>query len=122
MLLTVRARGLGMAGRGEEGLAPVDEAIELMQDRDNVLYPQLPLVKGDLLIDAPRRGDAADWFRHAYDSAEAVGARMWQLRAASRLAELRRAVVDTFSETSDTPDLVEARAILESEASSEGPV
>jgi hypothetical protein len=61
---------------------------------------------------------------------------MWQLRAASRLAELRlaagessgaehgalRAVVDTFSETSDTPDLVEARAILESEASSEGPV
>jgi predicted ATPase/class 3 adenylate cyclase len=135
MLLTVRARGLGMAGRGEEGLAPVDEAIELMQDRDNVLYPQLPLVKGDLLIDAPRRGDAADWFRHAYDSAEAVGARMWQLRAASRLAELRlaagessgaehealRAVVDTFSETSDTPDLVEARAILEAEASSEGP-
>ena len=49
MLLSVRARGFGMAGRPEEGLEPVDQAIELMEGLDNVLFPQLPLVKGDLL-------------------------------------------------------------------------
>ena len=52
LLLSVRARGFGIAGRAEEGLEPVDQAIELMQGRDNVLFPQLPLVKGDLLAAA----------------------------------------------------------------------
>ncbi len=130
LLLSVRARGLGMAGRPEEALDPIDEAIELMRGRDNVLYPQLPLVKGDLLVEAPGSGDAGGWFRHAFDAADAAGARMWQLRAATRLAELRRAagepsesehealraVFDTFTEASDTPDLVEARAILHAAA------
>ena len=130
LLLSVRARGLGMAGRPEEALDPIDEAIELMRGRDNVLYPQLPLVKGDLLVEAPGSGDAGGWFRHAFDAADAAGARMWQLRAATRLAELRRAagepsesehealraVFDTFTEASDTPDLVEARAILDAAA------
>ena len=137
LLLTVRARGLGMAGRAEEGLDPVDMAIELMQGRDNVLYPQLPLVKGELLVDAPGLGAADDWFRHAFDSADAAGARMWQLRAATRLAELRRAagepseaecdalraVFGTVTAETDTPDLVEARAILDAPSpGTRGPV
>jgi hypothetical protein len=135
LLLSVRARGLGMAGRAAEALAPIDEAIELMRGRDNVLYPQLPLVKGDLLVEAPASGDAVGWFRHAFDAADAAGARMWQLRAATRLAQLRsaagepseweqealRAVFETFVDASDTPDIVEARAILDAGTRGEDP-
>ncbi|HEY6568252.1 MAG TPA: adenylate/guanylate cyclase domain-containing protein [Actinomycetota bacterium] len=127
MLLSVRARGFGIAGRAEEGLEPVEQAIELMEGRDNVLFPQLPLIKGDLLVSASGAADARGSFRHAFDSANAAGARMWQLRAATRLAELRsasgepageeratlRSVYETFSEESDTPDIADARIALE---------
>ena len=126
LLLSVRARGFGMAGRPEEGLEPVDQAIELMQGRDNVLFPQLPLVKGDLLAAASGAADARGSFRDAFDAADTAGARMWQLRAATRLAELRsasgepageeraalRAVYETFAEESDTADLADARIAL----------
>ncbi len=126
LLLSVRARGFGMASRPEEGLEPVDQAIELMQGRDNVLFPQLPLVKGDLLAATSGAADARGSFRDAFDAADAAGARMWQLRAATRLAELRsasgepageeraalRAVYETFAEESDTADLADARIAL----------
>ena len=126
MLLSVRARGFGIAGRSEEGLEPVDQAIDLMRGLDNVLFPQLPLVKGDLLAAASGAADARGSFRDAFESAEAAGARMWQLRAATRLTELRsasgepadeeraelRAVYETFAEESDTADLVDARLAL----------
>ena len=126
MLLSVRARGFGMAGRPEEGLEPVDQAIELMRGLDNVLFPQLPLVKGDLLAVAAGADDARTSFRDAFVSADAAGARMWQLRAATRLAELRtnagepagderaalRAVYETFAGESETADLVDARVVL----------
>ena len=126
MLLAVRARGFGMAGRPEEGLEPVDQAIELMRGLDNVLFPQLPLVKGDLLLASSDPDDARGSFRSAFESAEAAGARMWQLRAATRLTELRsasgepadaeraalRAVYGTFAEEPDTADLADARMAL----------
>ena len=127
MLLSVRARGFGMAGRPEEGLEPVDQAIELMRGLDNVLFPQLSLVKGDLLEVAAGPDDARGSFRDAFDSAEVAGARMWQLRAATRLTELRtasgepaaeeraalRSVYATFEEESETADLADARVALE---------
>jgi predicted ATPase/class 3 adenylate cyclase len=126
MLLSVRARGFGIAGRAEEGLEPVEQAIELMRGIDNVLFPQLPLVKGDLLAASNGADDARSSFHDAFVAADAAGARMWQLRAATRLAELRsaagepaaeeraalRAVYDTFAEEPETPDLADARAAL----------
>ena len=126
MLLSVRARGFGMAGRPEEGLEPVDQAIELMRGVDNVLFPQLPLVKGDLLAAVAGAGDARGSFRDAFAAADATGARMWQLRAATRLVELRsasgepageehaalRAIFATFAEESDTADIADARFAL----------
>ena len=36
-----------MAGRPAEGVEAIDPAIELMNGRVNILYPELPLVKGD---------------------------------------------------------------------------
>jgi len=127
MLLSVRARGFGIAGRPDEGLDPIEQAIELMQGRDNVLFPQLPLVKGELLATRPDAAEARTSFREAFDTADTAGARMWQLRAATRLAELRsasgepageeraalRAVYATFTGESDTADLIDARSVLE---------
>ena len=126
MLLSVRARGFGMAGRPEEGLEPVDQAMELMRGLDNVLFPQLPLVKGDLLAAATGAGDAQGSFRDAFAAADAAGARMWQLRAATRLVELRaaagepageehvalREVYEMFADESETADLADARIAL----------
>ncbi len=99
----------------------------MMGGRDNVLYPQLPLVKGDLLAAASGAAEARGPFRQAFESADAAGARMWQLRAATRLTELRsasgepvgeerdalRIVFETFAGEPDTADLVDARAALE---------
>jgi predicted ATPase/class 3 adenylate cyclase len=126
LLLSVRARGFGMAGRAEEGLEPINQAIELMRGRDNILFPQLPLVKGDLLVAVSDTAGARSSYRGAFDTAEAAGARMWQLCAATRLAELRsasgepageeraalRAVYETFTGESDTADLVDAGRVL----------
>ena len=129
MLLSVRARGFGIAGRAEEGLEPIEQAIELMRGLDNVLFPQLPLVKGDLLVASNGADDARGSFRDALAAADAAGARMWQLRAATRLAELRTAsgepaveergelraifdTFDTFAEEPETADIADARLAL----------
>ena len=87
-----------MAGRPAEGLEAIDGAIELMAGRVNVLYPELPIVKGDLLVAAPDRGDAEEWYRHGLDVARAAGARMTQLGAATRLARLRRDSGESWEE------------------------
>jgi predicted ATPase len=126
LLLSVRARGFRMAGRPEEGLEPVDQAIELMRGRDNILFPQLPLVKGELLVASSDGAGARRSFRDAFDTAEAGGSRMWQLCAATRLLEMRsasgepageelaalRALYERFADEPETADLVDAREAL----------
>jgi len=126
LILSLRARSLGLAGRPEQGLEPVDQAIEMMAGLDNVLFPPLPLVKGDLLVALTGPDAARDSFRRAFESADATGARTWQLRAATRLAELRleagepgdderaelRAVYEMFPDEPDTADLADARKAL----------
>ena len=132
LLLSVRARGFAMAGRPADGLDTLDQAIDLLgEGHSNIFYPEFPLLKGDLLMAAPDGNDAEPWFRRAFDVAGAVGARMSQLRAATRLTRLRRAsgeppdgsdvlrsVYDTFTEGFDTVDLREARMVLDGDAQS----
>ena len=126
LILSVRVRGFAMAGRPAEGIDPLDQAMALFQGRVNVLYPELPLLKGDLLMALSRHDDAETSYRHAADTAAQVDARLSQLRAATRLVRLRgdavasssdgemlRSLYDTFTEGFDTADLVEARALLE---------
>jgi predicted ATPase/class 3 adenylate cyclase len=126
-LLTVRAVGLAMGGRPKEALEVMDQVLELYAGAPpNVLYPDAPLLKGDLLLMVSGPEAAEPWFQHAFDVADEVGARLPQLRAATRLTQLWRAagvraggidilrrVYDTFTEGFDTPDLAEARGILE---------
>ncbi|MDQ3932062.1 MAG: adenylate/guanylate cyclase domain-containing protein [Actinomycetota bacterium] len=125
-LLSVRAIGFALGGRPADGLAAIDQAIELFGGRVNFLYPEAPLLKGDLLLTVSGAAAAEPWFRSAFDAAGEVGARMSQLRAATRLTRLWRAannaldgtemllnVYQSFTEGFDTPDLVEARALLD---------
>jgi predicted ATPase len=127
LLLSVRARGLAMAGRPAEGVEAIDPAIEMMDGRVNVLYPELPLLKGDLLMAQSDRDGAEAWYRRAFDVAGEVGGRMSQLRAATRLtlsarttgepmdASVLRSVYDTFTEGFDSIDLRDARTVLDGE-------
>jgi hypothetical protein len=126
LLLSVRATGFALGGRPAEGLDAIDQAIEAFGDRVNILYPELPLIKGDLLLAVSGADAAEPWFQRAFDVAGEVGARMTRLRAATRLARLWRAagkrpdgidmlrgVYQTFTEGFDTPNLVEARTDLD---------
>lgn len=125
LLLSVRARGFALGGRPADGLAPIDEAIEAFGGRVNILYPELPLIKGDLLLALSGADEAEPWFQNAFDVSGDVEARMSQLRAATRLTRLwrtegkradgtdmLRGVYEMFTEGFDTPDLVEARTEL----------
>jgi predicted ATPase len=123
LILYVRAGTLALAGRPAEGLAPLDQALGMAGE--GLLYPELALLKGDLLLAGPDPAGAERWFRGAYEVAGRQGARMSQLRAATRLARLWRAtgaepdgaqlvrrVYQGFTEGFETADLREARGLL----------
>ncbi|HEX2029197.1 MAG TPA: adenylate/guanylate cyclase domain-containing protein [Nitriliruptorales bacterium] len=126
-LLSLRARGLALGGKPQEGLATLEPAFEMAADQaPNIFGPEFPILKGDLLLALSDARAAEPWFQAAFDTAAQVGARTSQLRAATRLTRLRRAagtrpdgtdllrdVYATFTEGFDTPDLVEARALLD---------
>jgi predicted ATPase len=127
-LRALEAGAYAQAARVEEGLAKVEEALQIAgRGSGTTMVPEFQLLKGDLLL-ALGQGDGADaepWFQRAFDTAERLDARMSQLRAAIRLCRLRsdrdggtsaaqlRAVYDTFTEGFATADLTEARALLE---------
>ena len=128
MLRALEAGAYGLAGRAADGLAVLDEALEIAgRGAGTTMLPELQLLKGDLLVAVPE-GDGADpepWFRQAFTLAQRLGARMSQLRAAVRLRRLRldrdgatagaqlRTVYGTFTEGFATADLTEARVLLE---------
>jgi predicted ATPase/class 3 adenylate cyclase len=130
LLLFVQAGAHAQAGRAEEGLALIDEALEVAgRGSGMTLLPEFHLLKGDLLLALPQVNGASPepWFQRAFDVAQSLDARMSQLRATVRLCRLPRdqdnveqggrvlrAVYDTFTEGFATADLIEARVLLES--------
>jgi predicted ATPase/class 3 adenylate cyclase len=125
LLLSVKAGAFALSDRPGGGLDLIDQAVEITGER-NLQYPEFALLKGDLLLALAHADDAESQFRSAFDAAGSLGLRMPQLRAATRLTRLRRAerkrpagtdvlrgVYETFTEGFDTPDLVEARAVLD---------
>jgi tetratricopeptide (TPR) repeat protein len=119
LLLFVRAGACGLDGRPADGLRLIEEAIEIVGE-SNLQYPDFALLEGDLLQALGDDEAAEARFRRAFESAEAFGLRIPQLRAATRLSRLRRTeglallrgVYDWFTEGFETPDLVDARALL----------
>jgi hypothetical protein len=119
LLLSVRARGLALGGRPDEGLALLDDALGMVE-AGNFLYPELVILKGDLLIAVDDAASAEPLFQAALDAARTLDARTPQLQAATRLTRLRpagtgilRDVYETFTEGLDAAPLVEARAALD---------
>jgi tetratricopeptide (TPR) repeat protein len=125
LLLSVRARAFALGGRPADGLPLIDEAIE-MTGQHNIFYPEFALLRGDLLLGLADADRAESCFQSVFEVAGDLGVRMPQLRAATRLTRLWRAagkrpdgtdelrsVYETFTEGFDTPDLLEARGVLD---------
>jgi predicted ATPase len=133
---TYRAYFLGLladarrrAGRADDALAALDEAARVAVQTGERLYePEAHRLRGELLA-GRSAGEAEAAFRSALDTARAQQARALELRAAVGLTRLYRrqgrpaevrpilsAALEGFAEGRDTPDLREARALLDETA------
>jgi predicted ATPase len=116
-----------IAGQVEEALALLDEALQIVERTgERWFVAELNRHKGELLL---RQGDpeaAEQLYRKALSIAKEQEAKLWELHAAASLARLRRdqgrraeardllaPVYDWFTEGFDTPDLKEAKELLD---------
>lgn len=133
-LLQMHATVLGQAGRPDDGIACIDEAMQILAGlpEPQTLSSELLTVKGTLLLDVA--GDAAaaeDILVEALRRADQLAAPMFQLRAALALArcwiaqgnaqpaaQTLRLAFDRLREGFDTADLVDAKQLLDGLAAS----
>jgi hypothetical protein len=126
LILYLQALGSFDAGTADIGLALMQDAATIAGP-DEVLAPLFHLLSGDLWLIRPEPDPVAARaaYLHAHDVAAALDAPMPQLRAATRLARIAgsderaerlltlRGLYDRIAEGRDTPDLREARELLE---------
>ncbi len=129
MYLVWLAEAYGEAGTAEEGLNFLDEAEAAMEMGDERYYEaERHRITGELLLarSARNRTKAELAFRHAIEIARVQEAKSLELRAATSLARLWRKQKKTgeardllapvygwFTEGFDTPDLKDAKALLD---------
>jgi predicted ATPase/DNA-binding winged helix-turn-helix (wHTH) protein len=123
-----------IAGQPEEAAMSLDDALRIVERTGERWFEaELNRYKAELLL---RQGDgeaAEELFRKAIRIAQEQQAKLWELRAAVGLARLYRdggcpgdardilaPVCGWFTEGFDTPDLKEAKALLEQLARSDG--
>ncbi|MFI4947926.1 MAG: AAA family ATPase [Alphaproteobacteria bacterium] len=125
--LAVLARACDIAGQVEEGLAQLDDALQIAgRTGQHWLEAELYRHKGQLLLRQGAAEAAEELYRNALSIAQEQEAKLWELRAAASLARLRRdqgrraeacellaPVYGWFTEGFDTPDLIEAKALLD---------
>jgi predicted ATPase/DNA-binding winged helix-turn-helix (wHTH) protein len=125
-------KGLPRIGRFEEALALLREALaEANDDAEMSHFPELLRLQGQILLMRPEPDEAAAEavLERALQVAQKQGALSWELRAAMTLARLRAqqdraregrklvaSVYARFTEGFGTPDLQEARQLLETSA------
>jgi predicted ATPase len=121
------ARVCVRAGLPDEGLAAVEEALGLSADgAHHFVDAELWRLRGELLAVRGEDVEAEEAFRRALETARGQGARSLELRTAMSLArfqaprggkdaarELLARVYEGFTEGFDTPDLREARTLLD---------
>ena len=121
------AETYGRIGQAEEGLRLLAEALIMVDKGDRWYEAELHRIKGELLLQqvVPDAPQAEACFQQALTIARRQQAKSWELRAAmslSRLwqqgkrAEARQLLAEVygwFTEGFDTPDLQEARALLD---------
>jgi predicted ATPase len=108
-------------------LTLLDDALQIVERAGQLWFAaELHRRKGQLLLRQGRTEAAEELYRKALSIAEEQAARLWELRAAAGLAGLRRdqgrraeardllaPVYNWFTEGFDTPDLKEAKALLD---------
>ena len=113
----------------EEGLNAIEEGLAMAnEDMDRFSLPEFHRVRGELLMarSAERKAEAEDAFKQAVGIAKDQQAKSLELRAATRLARLWHSQGKTpeardllapmyswFTEGFDTPDLKDAKALLD---------
>jgi len=116
-----------IAGQIEEGAARLDQALQLVEKTGERWFAaELDRQRGRLLLRQGLPEDAEELYRKALGIAREQEAKLWELRAAASLARLwrdqgRRAaardllapVYGWFTEGFATPDLKEAKALLD---------
>ena len=127
-VLGLRAQALAFAGRVPEALDTLAEAIRIAGEDDPFDLIPLLIGRADLQLASGDRSSAEASLEQALAAARSIRARMPELGAALRLAQLHpdsperlaavRAVSDTFTEGFDTPALRDARAMVTGAASS----
>jgi tetratricopeptide (TPR) repeat protein len=121
------AEAQAKTGHPEEGLTTLDEALALVEETDERLWEaELYRLRGELLLMQGDDVEAEISLKKAIGIARQQKAKSWELRASTSLARLwqKQGKVDEtgqmlgeiygwFSEGFDTPDLREAKALLE---------
>jgi predicted ATPase len=116
-----------IAGQVEEGLTLLDDALRLVEKTGERWFAaELNRHKGQLLLRQRHCEAAEELYQKALGIAREQEAKLWELRAAASLARLRRdqgrraeardllaPVYGWFTEGFDTPDLKDAKALLE---------
>jgi class 3 adenylate cyclase/predicted ATPase len=126
-LLALVAGACDIAGRVEEALALLDEALQIT-DRTGELWfaAELSRHKGELMLQQGHAEAAEELYCKALSIAREQEAKLWELRAAVSLARLHRdqgqcakghdllaPVYGWFTEGFTSPDLREAKALLD---------
>jgi class 3 adenylate cyclase/predicted ATPase len=116
-----------IAGNVGEAETLLDDALQIVaRTGERWFEAELYRQKGQLLLRQGHSEAATELYRKALSIAEEQGARLWELRAAASLARLRRdqgrraeardllaPVYGWFTEGFDTPDLKEAKGLLD---------
>jgi predicted ATPase len=124
--IALLAKACQIARHIEEGLTLLDEALQIAERTGERWFAaELYRHKGRLLLRQGHTEAAEELYRYALSIAEEQGAKLWELRAAASLAQLRRdqgrhaearellaPIYGWFTEGFDTPDLREAKTLL----------
>jgi class 3 adenylate cyclase/predicted ATPase len=125
--IALLAAACEIAGQVEEALALLNDALQIVERTgERWLAAELYRHKGQLLLRQGHSKAAEELYRKALSIAREQGAKLWELRAAMSLARLRRdrgrraeardllaPVYGWFSEGFATPDLNEAKELLD---------
>ncbi len=127
--LAILAEALGKEGKFEEAMQLLDSAQAIVESTgERFIEPELHRLMGELLLSASTTNfvQAEACFRKALDTASRQGAKSFELRAATSIGRLwkeqkkeeqaRRLLADLYSwftEGFNTPDLTDARILLD---------
>jgi class 3 adenylate cyclase/predicted ATPase len=125
--LALLAGACEIGGQVEEGLTLLDEALRIVERTgERWLAAELKRHKGELLLRQGHTEAAEGLYCKALSIARKQEAKLWELRAAASLARLRRdqgrlaeardllaPVYGWFTEGFDTPDLKDAKVLLD---------